>query len=293
MGIALVLLVAACGGGAASPSPSDPTPTLTPAPSAPPPTSTPEPTPTPVPSPVALAWDALPALQASLVDVTAICDPSPGLQFPDAGDSLIACSDGLDVGIRAIETATDLPIARAYLQLPRCDVAPCTLEERSTGSVTAWTQAGAWTTNLDAVARSATLPRPDAATSWPTLEAPVPAIERPDLGPSPDEVATREPAPFCGRFEFETPEDVPICFLAAVLAGRPAEAVEAVYGTEGGQTIVLWRFSGTGSVAYYSRGIDANAVVGGWYAQRASVSMGVEPAWWSAEPIDGTYRELP
>ena len=280
--LACAVALAACGGGSpgaplasegTSPTPSSAAPTAT--------TSA---------SRAFLAFDDLPVLQIDLTDVTAVCDPTPGIQFPQPGSSLIGCADGLQLGLRAIETATDEPIRRAYLRLPFCDVAPCTTEQRNIGNVTAWTSTGAWRTNLDVRTRTATAPEVDPSPIWPNLDAPAPAIERPELPMAPSELTNREPFPNCGHIDMGEPPGP--CFLAQFLHGLPAELSMTVYGTEGGEGLELFRFTGSGSIVVYSRHIDSNAVVSGWYSYQGPLSMSIE-SYWGVEQLDDTYRELP
>jgi hypothetical protein len=70
-------------------------------------------------------------------------------------------------------------------------------------------------------------------------------------------VRLREPFPYCGATDAADPDSpdlrVAACFLDAVLAGRPAEAIHTVYGTEGGSITQLDRFAGTGAVVRFER----------------------------------------
>ena len=280
--LASAIAFAACGGGP----PSFPTGSAGASPTLP----SVAPTATTSASPTFLAFDDLPALQIDMADVTAICDPTPGIQFPQPGSGLIECADGLELGLRAIETATDEPISRAYLRLPFCEVAPCPPEQRNTGSVTAWTSTGAWRTHLDIRTRTATVPELDPSPIWPTLDAAVPTVERPELPMAPPELANRKPFPNCGHIDMGEPPGP--CFFAQFLHERPVELSMTVFGTEGGEGLELFRFSGSGAIVVYSRHIDVNGVVSGWYSYQGPLIFGIGSSWGVGQ-LDDTYRELP
>lgn len=76
------------------------------------------------------------------------------------------------------------------------------------------------------------------------------------------------------------------CFQAAVLAGRPAELLDRVYGTEGGEITLLYRFDGRGAILRYSQ--DS----GEWLRQAGSMNLGVTPDMWSFDPWWGTDKQL-
>jgi hypothetical protein len=87
-------------------------------------------------SPTALAFDALPELRAQALGGLLLCDPPPDDGSSEPPVSKLVCGDGLSVGLRAIETGTDEPIERGWLQLPRCG-STCTEADHTTGKLTA------------------------------------------------------------------------------------------------------------------------------------------------------------
>jgi len=240
----------------------------------------------PAPSPSPISFDARPELGPELAAAVAVCDPSPAALQTEPVEELLFCGDGLKLGLRAIRTATREPIERAYLRLPTC-AGPCTRPELSTGSLTAWTSSGPWTTDLDAVAGTATVPRPDDTASWLAIQAPIPEIARPRIADGPAELANRKPLPYCGHSELGEPAAVPRCFLAAVLAGRPAEAVDTSYGVEGGTILRVLRFGGFGPVLAWEQEVDSNGEHTGWNRYPAAIVLAPHGADWKLdlEPV--------
>jgi len=116
----------------------------------------------------------------------------------------------------------------------------------------------------------------------------IPSVKRPSFDGAPAEIANRKPLPYCGHSELGSPVAVPRCFLAAVLAGRPAEAVDTRYGTEGGTSFQIVRFTGAGPIAVYEQGLDANGHNTGWNRYLGRMVLGVEPEFWSMSPIDSS-----
>lgn len=86
-----------------------------------------------------LEIDGLPEASFDPATLTALCDPEAGQTDMGAGDAKIYCSDGLAIGLRVIMTVTSGPIERLYFQRPTCQTTPCTDDELSTATVTAWT----------------------------------------------------------------------------------------------------------------------------------------------------------
>ncbi len=237
---------------------------------------------------------SLAPVRTEVTSITAICDPAPGQALQDAGEPRIDCGSGLQLGLRAIETATVEPIERLYIEFPACDAVPCSEEQLNTASVTGWTARGSLTTRLDARLATLTVPRSDPAVAWPgASDPPAPAVAAPALDGAPEELGTRTPYPDCGTAEMGEPAAVGACFEAQVLAGHAAEARDLVPGTEGGASPVVLRFSGAGAITRYARTIDADARVGGWYAQACYLRLGSSEVYWSVEPWSDTYRELP
>lgn len=287
------LLVIGCIARDPAPAPSGPpTASRTPAPTFSPVKATPV-----VPSAAAtaalLTGDDLPELRPDAVTVLAVCSPSPGLAFEYGGQDLLGCSDGVELGLRAIQTVTEEPFGRVWLLRPACAAPPCSAEQLATGTVTAWSGDRAWTTDVDARTGTATPPTVDGDPRWPSLDAVAPSVKRPMVAGAPAEVRARIPLPFCGSAEIGEPPAVMRCFLAAVLAGRPAEIVETFYGTEGGTITVVSRFTGSGAIVTYRNSVDAQAQSLPWYRQLNRLSLGVAPEHWSNEPIYGTDRALP
>ena len=127
-------------------------------------------------------------------------------------------------------------------------------------TVTAWTASDeAWSTDIeigtpDGSGLWATSAVREASRSWPSLDAPLPAIGAPLIEGAPAQVAGRTPYPFCGTLEPFGRGDNPrrsACFLAAVLTGRPAELLEDSVTGDGVQFVTLYRFTGAGAVRRY------------------------------------------
>ena len=234
----------------------------------------------------------LPELRPDVATILAICDPSPGQAFYEGGEDLLGCSDGVELGLRAIQTVTDDPLDRVWLQRPLCVAAPCSEELRATGTLTAWVGERAWTTELDARTEAATVPRADAEAGWPSLAGTTPAVKRPVVADAPDQLDGRAPRPFCGFAEMHEPPTVMRCFRSAVLARQPAEIVETFYGTEGGTITVVNRFLGSGAIVTYQNSVDAQAQPLPWSRRLSRLQLGVDPNNWNLDPIDGTEQPL-
>jgi hypothetical protein len=239
---------------------SAPVPTPTPAIVQPTRISVPNPTTVPTPSPVPLLdVDSLPRVELADIDATGVCDPDPGLREPGAGESLIGCSDGLTRAISVVRTATSDPVTRLYLVRPRCAPTGCSRRELSTAKVYVWTASNAYRVNID-WRRDTSLPPAVAINpAWPNANAaPAPAVRRPAIKSAPAEVARRTPYPFCGRAVINDPPSVATCFRNAVLAGRPVEMIETVYGTEGGAILRIDRYDGNGRIIQYQHDQSVN-----------------------------------
>jgi hypothetical protein len=296
------LVLAACGSSASppavSPSPSieEPsatptavvaTPSLVPAtPSLVPATPSLVPaTPSPIP-PLVIA--DLPRVELAEIDATAVCDPDPNQSHRAYGESTIFCSDGLFLAFAVVRTVTQDPVTRLYLDRPRCAATPCSEDELSTAEVTAWTPTQAFSVQLDS--RLRTVPQPSVVDDavWPAAGSePVPAVRRESLKGAPPEVASREPYPFCGRAETGFPASVLDCFRGAVLAGRKAEAIELVYGIEGGELLWIYRYDGRGRLVRYEHdqtvngdGSDANE----WRRAEGAMNLGITRHAWDFDP---------
>ena len=171
-----------------------------------------------------------------MATILAICDPSPGQAFHEGGEDLLHCSDGVELGLRAMQTVTEEPFDRVWLRRPVCAGPPCSEDLLAIGTLTAWVGDRAWTTDLDARTESATLPRADTAAAWPSRAGVLPAVRRPTLADAPDKVDRRGPLPFCGFAEIGEPPAVMRCFAEAVLAGQPAEIVKTSTAPRAGRS---------------------------------------------------------
>jgi hypothetical protein len=234
----------------------------------------------------------LPELRTDAAATLAVCSPKPGLAFVDGGEDRLGCFDAVELGLRAIQTVTDEPFDRAWLERHVCSAPPCTEEQLATGTLTAWVGERAWSTDLDARSETVAIPRSAEIATWPSLGGAVPAVRRPRIAGAPAEVRARTPLPFCGFAEMGEPPPAKLCFLAAVLAGRPAEIVETFYGTEGGTITRVSRFEGFGAVVAYQNSVDAQAQSLPWYRQLNWLHLGVAPENWNLEPLYGTDRPL-
>jgi hypothetical protein len=215
--------------------------------------------------------------------------------YPESGDELVFCADGIEAGLRAIETVSDAALDRVYLDLPTCEAAPCTSEQLGTGTVTAWSGDAAWSTRIDMrpPEPTATPPVPAEESAWPTIDGPAPTGKPPTIHGAPAEIASRKSLPFCGASEMGEGPEVSRCFLAAVLAGRPAEMTDLQHGTEGGSSLQIARFGGVGPVVVYQQHLDDQGRTGPWFRQLARVIIGSDGNGWSPEPLSNTFRDLP
>ena len=284
--VALVFVVSACG--------STPAPTATASPS-----SEASRTPTAVaatPSPVAattrpvasLTIDDLPRVELADVDATAVCDPVPSQTNIEAGESGIYCSDGLGLALRAVRTVTRDPVTRLYLHRPECAVVPCSDDELSTATVAIWTATDAFSIGLDSRLESVALAAAAQDADWPAPgNGHAPQTSRPSLDGAPDDLAGRDPYPFCGRAEIGDPPEVVGCFRDAVLAGRKAEMIERVYGTEGGEMLWIYRYDGSGRLVRYSHDQTISGDGGSadsWGRSEGAMILGITPLTWDFDP---------
>ena len=131
------------------------------------------------------------------------------------------------------------------------------------------------------------------APAWPTMDGPLPRGSAPAIAGAPGEIAARSGLPYCGQSELGEPAEVGRCFVGAVLSGRPAEAFDLQYGTEGGTSLLITRFAGLGPLITYQQHLDDQGRTGPWFTQLDQLILGTQPGRWSANPIDGTFRDLP
>jgi len=252
------------------------------------------------PSPVAatptlgqsLVIGDLPRVDLADIDATAVCDPEPSQINLDAGESTVACSDGLELALAAIRTVTQDRATRLYLHRPQCATVPCSEDELSTATVVVWMGTRAFTVQLDS--RLATVPLPSVPNddAWPPAgNGPAPDVARPSIDGAPPEIAGREPYPFCGRAEFGDPPEVLGCFRDAVLAGRPAELIDQLYGTEGGELLWIYRYGGHGRLIRYQHDqtvADDGRTVDAWGRSEGAMILGITQLAWDFDPWAGT-----
>jgi hypothetical protein len=274
----VVLLVVAC----ADARPSVPSPSIGPTP--PPAVATSPAEASPSVGQV-LEIDALPPASLDPATQTAVCDKELYWLDEAAGEATITCVDGLVLGLRALKTIASAPIERLYFQRPPCKATPCTDDQLGTATVTGWTSTDAFSVALDSRRTWIDVPTPDAGAIWPAAgSSSAPAIERPVLKGAPAEVAGRTPYPYCGEADLGQPETVTGCFRDAVLSGRPAEFIDNLVATEGGEIIRLYRFDGRGALWIY-QGSDE-----GWFRQPGSMTLGYTPGAFDFEPWSDDVR---
>lgn len=111
-----------------------------------------------------------------------------------------------------------------------------------------------------------------AASVWPWgASAPFtsPAVKRPALLiPATGPLTKRTPLPFCGFVAGNTDTanpDARKCFANAVLTGHAAEVVFYDPGIEGGVSVSVFRFTGSGPVLAYAGQSDSSGKKGIWY----------------------------
>ena len=116
--VTLIIVVSGCGTTTTPTSTASPSTAPSPTPSAIPATSSPvAATPSPVPP---LAIGDLPRVDLADVDATAVCDPEPSQANLDAGDSTVACADGLELALKAVRTMTEDPATVSTFTDPGC-----------------------------------------------------------------------------------------------------------------------------------------------------------------------------
>ncbi len=244
------------------------------------------PTPTPTPVPL-IDIDSLPRVELADVDATAVCDPEPSLANTGAGEAMIGCRDGVARAVAVVRTVTKDPITRLYLVRPPCATIPCSRRELSTAKVYVWTASTAYRVNIDWRRSTALPPAVAINPAWPTATpGTAPAVRRPVITSAPAEVADRTPYPFCGRSELDTPLSVSRCFREAVLAGRPVEMIETVYGTEGGAILQIDRYDGKGRIIQYQhdQSMNGDGTATDHWGRNEGAMMLNESVFWEFEP---------
>ncbi len=249
-------------------------------------TPTPEPTATDQPT---LEKGDLRRVTFDPTTLTIVCPPEPDLLQRDPPRPAIVCGtsgeDALVLGLAAIQTVAKGTIDRLYLQWPTCPATGCTHEDVQTATVVGWAGGDAYSTVIDVRHSTVPVPMPESSIEWPTFgSSEPPMVARPTIKNAPTEVAERTPYPFCGRAELGDPPSVIACFRDAVLAGRPAEMIQRVYGTEGGVLLQVFRFSGRGAIVRYLRG------EGHWSRQFGTLSLSSDATGWSMSPWDMSQK---
>jgi hypothetical protein len=243
---------------------------------APPPALTLSPTPEP-----RLDTDPLPRVDLTKETPTAVCDPEPSQANADAGESTIACGEALTLAARTVRSVSTASIERLWVRRPVCTSFPCTEDQLNTASVVVQTTAEALVVDIDGRLTSVSTPRPAPPPLWPAAgSSAVPAAAKPWITGAPAEVKKRNALPYCGRTEVSSPRAIMDCFRDAVLSGRPAEVVDLSYGTEGGEYLQVYRFSGTGPIVGYSH-FDR------WIKQVGSLHLNPDDLGWSFDAWDG------
>jgi hypothetical protein len=248
------------------------------------PTATVPATTTVVPTPLgSLAIDVLPQASFDAAMLTTVCDPEAAQATLLAGDATVFCSDGLLLGLRALQTLSSRPFTRLYFRRPVCKATPCTADELGIATVMGSSAEAIFAVRIDSRLQTIDVLVPDGARAWPPagLSRP-PAVARPDVGAAPAEITARVPYPFCGKADLGDPTTTLGCFRDAVVAGRPAELVQTVFGTEGGTLTWLYRFDGRGAVTRYA-GSD-----GKWQRQSGTLILGITPLAWDFDPWPDT-----
>jgi len=225
--------------------------------------------------------NVLPRVDLSSEAPTAVCDPEPNQVSADAGESTIACGDGLEVAARAVRSTGDAAIRRMWLRRPSCSSFPCTNDQLNTASVVLQTDEGVFVVDLDNRLRSISIPRPAVAPFWPDAgSSSVPPMSKPAIANAPSELNGRSALPYCGKTDDGSPASVAACFRDAVLSGRPAELEGLSHATEGGDVLQVFRFTGTGSVFVYSH-FDR------WIKQSGALILNADRSGWSVDPWNG------
>jgi hypothetical protein len=225
--------------------------------------------------------NVLPRADLTTEAPTAVCDPEPSQVSAEAGESTIACGDGLALAARAIRATGDAAIQRMWLRRPACTSFPCTEDQLNTASVVVQTAEGVFVVDLDGRLRSTSVPRSAPGPFWPDAgSSSVPATSRPAIANAPAEINGRTALPYCGKTDDGNPASVAACFRDAVLAGRAAELDGLGHATEGGDVLQVFRFGGTGSVVVYSH-FDR------WIKQTGALILNPDRTGWSLDPWDG------
>ena len=60
-----------------------------------------------------------------------------------------------------------------------------------------------------------------------------------------------------------------------------AEAIDTRYGTEGGTSLQIVRFTGSGPIVVHEQGLDSNGQTTGWFRHAGRMILGVTSESWS------------
>jgi hypothetical protein len=243
----LGLAMAAC----AQPAPTPPrqSPPASAPPSPAPTIASPDPTPAPTLSPQAGPPKLDPAA------VLQVCESWPG----GAAEPAIPCADAIEAAFASLAPPAVSRIDMRFT-CPGPDTCPAADPDR------AWvTVSDGSTATMVELARDADGGLSVVGTSPGALPAAPPftppPVARPDIAGAPASVAGRVPYPLCGdeKATMGGPYDVAArtCFLSGVLAGSPVEFISRSSGTEGEDTLALYRFDGRGGVEMLSMGDGA------------------------------------
>jgi hypothetical protein len=223
-----------------------------------------------------LAIDGLPEAAPDPAVLTAVCDPYSD-DGAHMGEPAMYCSDAVALALRAMRTVTPSSVQRIYVRRAPCATRACTLDEWSTATAIAWTDAGQFSVPLDSRSTTVTRPAPTSGADWPVGFFVNPPIDRPVIQGAPPEIAARMPHAFCGRADTGQPTVTVRCFRDAVLLGLHVELLEIVHGTEGGDITWLYRYAGHGAVLrYVGEG-------GNWVRQAGALIVGPGADAWSFE----------
>ena len=250
---------------------------------------------TPIPTPLLSIRD-LPHVELADVDATAVCDPEPSQGNVDAGESSIHCTDGLAVAVAVVRTVSQAPVTRLYLHRPPCAAIPCSADESSVAEVTVWTATDAFSIQLDSRLEAVPSLAATHDALWPAAGGePAPGAARPSISGAPPALSDRDAYPYCGRAELGDQPEVLGCFRDAVLAGRPAEMIQRVYGTEGGEILWIYRYDGQGRLIRYAH--DTSVTGDGqatdtWSRTEGAIVLGISPWGWDFDPWSATEQGL-
>ncbi len=247
-----------------------------------PPAGAPSPVPSPTPTAIAsLDVDRLPRIELDPHVLTAVCDTDPGIETTDDAESALACGTAVELAVRSVVAVAGGPAERVYVQRPTCAATLCTQHE--VDAAIAWVWIPGRVLGVDVSADLGYLPVPVAGMNapWPATTVPVsPAADASPIDDAPPVIAARDPYPSCGHAEDGQTASVGRCFRDLVLAGRPVEMTETLFGTEGGEVLRLYRFAGAGAIRMYQR------FEGDWMTQPGSMIIGPGLDTWSFEPWD-------